>query len=273
MSGSVRGLLARSCVIPCGPLSLVVRALRIAIFMNPLDVIKAAQSKELVNEDGGIVELELLPPLTEAEINDFASSLPCKFPEEIHELLKYCRGFEGIVDLVDFTGQDLSFGFESIFPHGLPIASDGFGNFWVVDLQPNSTSWAPIYFFCHDAPIVVYQAGSLAYFLQELFRMFIPPHESEINEVHEDRIANIWAKNPGVLPYETCLNSSDAILSDFAKGLDESYQVIDLRNAKVGDGFSWGRYGPNTVIKRYGYLPIFAYEKKGFLKRLLGGNS
>lgn len=247
-----------------------VNTLRITVSMNPVEVIKMAQLKDLVNEDGDVVELVLLPPLSEMEIDEFANSLPCKLPEEIHTLLKYCRGFEGTVDLVDFIGQDLSFGFETIFPHGLPIASDGFGNFWVVDLRPESTSWAPIYFCCHDAPIVVYQAASLSHFLQELFRMFTPPHESEIDDVHEDRIASIWAENPGVLSYETCLNSSDEILSDFAKELDESYQVVDLRNAKVGDGFSWGRYGPNTVIKRYGYLPIFAYQKKSFFKRLFG---
>jgi hypothetical protein len=239
--------------------------------MEPIDVIKDAQSKRLVDEDGDVVELKLWPPMGEAEIDDFAGSLICELPVEMRDLLQYCRGFEGIIDVVDFSGQDLSFRIDNIFPHGLPIASDGFGNFWLADLQPDSTSWAPIYFCCHDAPIIVYQAGSLSHFLQELFRMVMPPHKSEVDDVHEDRIANIWSKNPGVLAYDACLNSADPILSDFARELDESYQLIDLREAKIGHGFSWGRYGPQTIIKRYGYHPVFAYQKKSFLKRLFGG--
>jgi len=37
--------------------------------------------------------------------------------------------------------------------------------------------------------------------------------------------------------------SSDRELKSFAETLDGSFQLIDLRNAKTGDGFSWGRYG------------------------------
>jgi hypothetical protein len=37
---------------------------------------------------------------------------------------------------------------------------------------------------------------------------------------------------------------------------------IDMRSPSVGFGFSWGRYDFNTVVKRYGQLPIFAYKKK-----------
>src|SRR3712207_9193422 len=52
-----------------------------------------------------------------------------------------------------------------------------------------------------------------------------------------------------LFPYTTlfrsqCLESDDPILSAFARELDESFQIIDLRQAKPGDGFSWGRYGP-----------------------------
>jgi hypothetical protein len=35
----------------------------------------------------------------------------------------------GTVEQVDFTGMDLMFEFEAVFPSGLPIAADGYGNF------------------------------------------------------------------------------------------------------------------------------------------------
>jgi hypothetical protein len=107
--------------------------------------------------------------------------------------------------------------------------------------------------------------------LRELFLMFEPPHKSLIDDVHQDRLAQVWQTNPGVLSREQCLRSEDPILSAFAGELDESFQIIDLRRAKPGEGFSWGRYGPNTQIKRFGMHAVFAYKKpKSIISRLLG---
>jgi hypothetical protein len=239
--------------------------------MTPLEIIRRAQADTLVDEDGKVVTLELLPALSQTELSDFALQVPCRIPPEIVELLSACRGFYGTVEQVDFTGRDLMFEFEAVFPFGLPTAADGYGNFWVVDLHPHATKWGPIYFACHDAPVILYQADSLEQFLSELFRMFKPPHRSLVDDVHEDRIAQVWQTNPGVLSYEQCRESDDPILSAFARELDESFQIIDLRRAKPGDGFSWGRYGPRTLVKRFGTHAVFAYQKrKSLFSRLFG---
>ena len=240
--------------------------------VTPLEIIRQAQADTLVDEDGQAVTLELLPGLSQKELRDFARGVPCRVPQEIAELLGACRGLYGTVEQVDFTGRDLTFEFEAVFPFGLPIAADGYGNFWVVDLGPDTVRWGPIYFACHDAPVVLYQADSLEEFLSELFRMFKPPHRSLVDDVHEDRLAHVWRTNPGVLSYEQCLHSNDPILSAFARELDDSYGIIDLRRAKPGDGFSWGRYGPNTLVKRFGMHAVFAYQKpRGLVSRLFGG--
>jgi hypothetical protein len=225
----------------------------------------------LIDEDGQVVTLELLPGLSQAELREFASQEPCPIPPQIANLLSACRGFYGTLEQVDFTGRDLMFEFRAVFPFGLPIAADGYGNFWVVDLHPHSEKWGPIYFACHDPPVILYQADSLEWFLSELFRMFRAPHQSLIDDVHEDRLAQVWSTNPGVLSYEECLQSDDPILSAFARELDDSFRIVDLRRAKPGDGFSWGRYGPRTVVKRFGTHTVFAYQKpKGVLSRLFG---
>ena len=213
--------------------------------MPLVDVIKNAESMTLIDEDGEDIPLELLPPLSESEIDAFAKSLPCPLPEDVRELLSYCRGFEGVVaDRVDFTGQNMSFDHPIIFPHGLPIASDGFGNFWVVDLTDHSATFGPVYFACHDAPVILYQNDTLADFLTELFKACVPNYESLVNDVHDDRLFEIWRKNPGVLLFAECVQSSDKILQEFAAELDSSWHVIDLRHASPGCGFSWGRFGP-----------------------------
>lgn len=243
--------------------------------MGPADVIREAMGKALVDEDGESVRLELLPPLSDSEIASFAERLPCPLPPEIRELLSVCSGFEGsAADVVDFTGVRCLFDYEAVFPHGLPIAADGFGNFWVVDLQPASQDWGPIYFARHDTPVILYQSPNLAHFLVELLKLSEPPHRSLVDDVHEDRLFQVWRNNPGVRPREECLASDDLELRGFAKELDPWFEIVDLREPRPGVGFSWGRYGPNTVVRRHGTLPIFAYqEPQGLLKRLLGGSA
>ncbi len=144
-----------------------------------------------------------------------------------------------------------------------------FGNFWVIDLLPTSKTWGPIYFACHDAPVILYQSPGLSHFLVELFKMSIPPRKSLVDDVHEDRLFDVWRKNPGVMSYDECIKSADAELKSFATQLGPSFQIIDMRTPEIGFGFSWGRYGAKTVVRRHGNIPIFAYQKRvGILERL-----
>ena len=60
--------------------------------MTPLEIIRQAQADTLIDEDGKVVTLELLPGLTRAELLEFARQVPCPIPPEIAELLSACRG-------------------------------------------------------------------------------------------------------------------------------------------------------------------------------------
>jgi cell wall assembly regulator SMI1 len=238
--------------------------------MTPLEIILEAQKKPLTTEDGDADPLVLAPPLSEDEISAFEAELPCKLPREIRELLSHCSGFTGgAEDYVDFTGKQCNFAQEEVFPYGLPVAADGYGNFWVIDLLPTSQTWGPIYFACHDAPVILYQSPDLSHFLTELLEMSMPPYKSLVDDVHEDRLFDVWGKNPGVMSYDECIKSKDAELKSFATQLGPSFQIIDMRTPEIGFGFSWGRYGPKTVVRRHGNIPIFAYQKRvGIIERL-----
>jgi hypothetical protein len=121
--------------------------------------------------------------------------------------------------------------------------------------------------------VILYQSPDIASFLAEVFRLCTPPHRSLVDDVHEDRLFDVWRKNPGVVDQPTASASLDATLSGFARGLREDFQVIDLRRVQPGMGFSWGRYGPKTEIRRHGYERIFACAKparSGLLGRLFG---
>ena len=240
--------------------------------MSLLELMKEGTGLPFSTEDGDPTPLKLEPPLSPARISALEAKLPCPIPADVRELLMYSCGFTGpAVDFVDFTGEMCAFEYLPAFPFGHPIAADGYGNFWVVDLTPESKHWGPIYFACHDAPIILYQCPDLLEFLRELFKFGLPPHKSLIDDVHEDRLFHVWQRNPGVKEHAECLTSDDAELRSFAMQLGPKYQFIDMRQAAVGFGFSWGRYGPKTVVKRHGMLPIFAYERRdGVLKRIFG---
>ena len=233
-------------------------------------LINKAKMMDLIDEDGTKYNLEPLPGLNESELNELEKNLPCQIPMHIRMLLSECRGIDGLLDIIEFTGQECGSGFEfEIFPNAIAIAHDGFGNYWVVDLCSDSKDWGPIYFCCHDPAVIVYQGPSLYHFMEEVIKMFIPPHRSLIDDVHENLMMNIWRNNPGMITHEQALNSEDADIKNFAKSLDENYLFIDMRNAKIGDGFSWGRYGPKTANKRFGKKRILAYEvRKSFWTRV-----
>lgn len=227
-----------------------------------------------MDDDQNPVHVRLLPGLSKSDLDGLASSLPMQPVGEVRELLEFCSGIEGTLEQIDFSGRSLRDGFGSDWlPYGLPIAHDGYGNYWVVDLQPGRTDWGPIYFCSHDAPVLLLQATTIQQFVSEVFKMYTPPHVSLIDHVHEDRLFDVWRKNPSVLTYADAVASLDCDLRTIAASLGSDFEIIDLRKAPIGMSFSWGRYGPKTEVRRCGPEPIFAYrrpEKKSVMSRLLG---
>jgi cell wall assembly regulator SMI1 len=241
--------------------------------VDAIDEIRRAQAAELVDEDGNEVALELEPGLAEAEIDELEAEVGAPLPGELRRLLAFTAGIDGVLESVDFTGRSQDLGLEDIFPSGLPFAHDGYGNFWVLDLGPERTDTARIFFACHDAPVVLFQSPDLGHFLHETFRMYVPPHASLVDDVHEDRLFRVWRENPGEIDHAAAL-AADASLREFASGLDERFTFVDLREPEIGMGFSWGRHGPRTEVRRHGYELLFAYappeKKPGFFRRLRG---
>lgn len=243
--------------------------------MDAIEEITRARSADLVDEDGNPVLLTLDPPAPDGLAEELEAELGVPLPRELCALLAQTAGIGGVLDVIDFTGRGIGAGPPQAFPAGLGIATDGFGNDWVLDLVPGEPDVAPVFFACHDPPVVLYQAPSIADFLHEAFRMCVPPHDSLVDDVHEDRLFDVWGSDPGVLAHDDALASGDEPLRAFAADLVERWSIVDLREPQVGMGFAWGRHGPRTEIRRHGHERLFAYarppKKTGGLRRLLGG--
>ena len=127
-----------------------------------------------------------------------------------------------------------------------------------------------MFFVCHDPPVILYQSPNIGDFLHEAFLDARPAAPSAVDDVHEDRLFNVWGNNPETLEHSAAL-ASDERLSAFAAELDDCFTFVDLRSSPVGMGFM-GRYGPRTEVRRHGDERLFAYappEKlPGLLRRL-----
>ena len=215
------------------------------------DTLRAVADTPLVDEDGGEHRLRLLPPATEDEIADAASMLSGRLPTELLEALRVSAGFEN--GPIEFGFLDLAgFGLEEIFPNAYPIAHDGFGNYWVLDLPEDGAECGPVFFACHDPPVIAFQSDSPSQFVHDVLALWQSGPRSAVDRVHEEVTDSIWATHSGLLDRSAALASEDPLLVDFAAEFPTEAVFADLRRPKEGDGFSWGRFGPRTEWRRAG---------------------
>jgi hypothetical protein len=108
-----------------------------------------------------------------------------------------------------------------------------------------------------------------------LASMWEPGARSPVSLVHDEIVHRVWSENAGLRPVAEVTASGDPVLSEFGGTLPDSALVADLRRASVGDGFSWGRFGPRTEIRRAGHAPVWALippeRKPGLWQRLFKG--
>ena len=237
------------------------------------DTLRGLNGKKLVDTDGEVTVIELAPPATADQIRQLESRLPAPLPDDIRDALRVTTGFEQ-GPLESFSLLDLEgFGLDEVFPDAYSLAHDGFGNYWVLDMLPGTREWGPVYFACHDPPVIAYQAPTVDAFVRDLVAM--PPDDprSPIDQVHEGAVNRIWRDHPGVITQRDALGSDDSVLREFAVTLPPDAMISDLRAAHMGDGFAWGRYGPRTTNLRCGTERIWAVVRpphRSLLSRLFG---
>ncbi len=232
--------------------------------MTPIAQLESMMKEQYVTEDGDKYKVELLPGLSNDEINKLATQLPSgQIPDDIRELLKFASGFEfpGL-DEVTFDGID-QFGMENIFPHSIQLAGDGFGNFWILDIDTKG-HWGNVFFVCHDPAVIVKHSENLTEFIKHVGEFGKSGAGSNLDIIHEKSVIDIWEENTGGFIDKTeAMHSTDTVLKNFAQQLPDSFVIADLRNKPIRTGFAWGRFGPgieNAV--RHSDELLWGFEKK-----------
>lgn len=250
--------------------------------MTPIEILKSILKEKYISEDENEFRVELLPGLTEVEINELAQNLPNEqIPNDIEELLKFASGFEFFgLEEITFDGVG-NFGFEEFFPHSVQLAGDGYGNFWILDIDKNG-NWGNVFYVCHDPAVIVKHSDNLTQFIEHVNEFGKKGEKSNLDIIHEKVVVEIWSKDNGFIELETARQSSDTTLKNFALSLPDNFVVADLRNKQNQNGFAWGKFGPNidNVIRHETEL-IWGIEKqikkepeklvkKGFFAKLFG---
>lgn len=232
------------------------------------DTLRELRGLQLRDEDGEVQIVELEPPATDAEIHKLESRLPSPIPSDIRAALAVSTGFANSpLESFSLIGLE-GFGLEDVFPFAYSIAHDGYGNYWVVDLHADSKAWAPVFYACHDPPVIVYQSATIEAFARDTIEMWQPGRRSPVDVVHEDASMHIWRQNPDLIKQPDAARSPDPELRAFAATVAPDFEISDLRRAKMGDGFSWGRYGPTTRIERHATAPMWAIARPPTLSRI-----
>jgi hypothetical protein len=235
------------------------------------ETLRELAGSPMTDEDGREEKLELLPPATDAEIARVEASFSVNLPTELKDALRVSAGFaNGPIESLGFLDVD-GFGMEDVFPDAYPLGHDGFGNYWILDLLPDDDDCGPVFFACHDPPVIAFQSATVSGFVRDVVALWQPGQRSTVDAVHEDVTSSIWTSNTGIMNREAAVSSSDAVLAEFASGFPDEAMFADLRAPRIGDGFSWGRYGPRTEWSRAGAERLWAVvppQRRGLLARI-----
>ena len=238
--------------------------------MNPKQKLESILSNKYESENGDLYNVELLDGMTNEEITEYKKQLPNNFlPTEIEELLKFSKGFEfyGLEEVrFDTFGH---FGFEEMFPNSIQLAGDGFGNFWILDIDTNG-NWNSVYYVCHDPAVIVKHSEDLTQFIEQIDEYGKKGNESTLDIIHEQTVMEIWTEKVGIMEK----NEKEYDFQNKKIEFPEMFLIADLINEPIKTGFPWGKSGANTKIIRPTDKPIWIVEKKvkqGFLSRLFGG--
>ncbi len=237
--------------------------------MTPKQQLESILSNKYESEDGDLYKVELLEGMTESEIENLKGQLPKNnLPTEIEELLRFSKGFEFYgLEEIRFEAYGY-FGFEEIFPNSIQLAGDGFGNFWILDIDSNG-NWNSVYYVCHDPAVIVKHSENLAEFIKHVDEFGQKGNQSNLDIIHEKTVMDIWSEKIGIMEK----NEKDYDFENGQVELPEMFLVADLTDKPIKTGFPWGKSGPNTKIIRPNDEPIWIVEKRvkqDFLSRLFG---
>ncbi|MGI4822994.1 MAG: SMI1/KNR4 family protein [Janthinobacterium lividum] len=227
------------------------------------------QLEELVLEEftdeEGPYRAKLLPGLRPEELTALAAQVPTgTLPPEIVALLLYSKGVDfGWLQEIRFDAFS-DFGRLGLFPACIELASDGTGNYWVLDIN-SVGQWGAVFYVCHDPQVIVRQTDNLSNFLGQIQEYGRFKSDSRFDEVYERLSCRIWKErevHTGLVGAATAAASVDTVMSQFAAQQPPEFLIADLRAESATQGFSHHKFFRSTdlQVRKHKMEPIWAFE-------------
>lgn len=236
--------------------------------MKPAERLKTLMATQWVDEDGEPYECRLLPGVPDEDLAEYETKHGITLAEPIKDLLRFSGGIEGgALEIFDFLGAPVDF-YLDLKPRSsfLEIAQDGWGNSWFYDFTPGGTLLGPIFYYCHEGPIITYQCGDLETFIEDFFQFMTPPYQSPLDDVHEFRLKPIDQLNLDLISQAHAVQSGDALLEGFASRFEADAVFYDFRGKPPGFGFDLSAF---QLLAKHAAAPIYAMKTRpGLFQRL-----
>lgn len=229
--------------------------------MSLMEQLEALVTNPLTDEDGEPYEVVLQPGIGDDEIRAYEVAHGLTLPEAAKDLLRFTRGLEGgALEILDFLGQpfDTYLGLKPK-PAFLEIAQDGFGNSWFYDFSPGGSGLGPIFYYCHEGPIVTYQCADLAEFIADFIQFMKPPFSSPIDDVHEFRLKPVDQLNQDLMTVAQAHASEDTLLRTFAARFESDHFFYDFRGKPPGYGFDLKGL---QLLEKHAEAPIYVFKAR-----------
>jgi len=223
---------------------------------SPKDILLHAKTEKFFRDSGDPVTIRLFSAGGGLNEELFRKKYKKPLTKEVAELLELTPGFGLGYSEVHFTETQMQ-GYHFLFPDWMELCGDGFGNFWVAEVQDQTHDWKPIWFVCHDPPVVVRVADDLAEFIDQVLDVFrkLPTHKDNWFNLSHDCANQVW-ESGGIAPVSAseARKSADPDIAALANQLPSNGSVIDLRACPKGSGFSWESFDAYKDAIRKGPL-------------------
>ncbi|WP_131555141.1 SMI1/KNR4 family protein [Sphingobacterium deserti] len=240
--------------------------------MTNLKIINTLKTASFTDEDGENYTLDFLDPLSEAEIQELRESFPKKrIAAELLEIFQVTRGWDSAAfNMVYFNSID-EFGFWELSPHSITLGHDGFGNYWVLDID-NNGDLGKVFFACHDPAVFMVHSQNLNEYLRHLLDFHENPIENYVNNFQINTVPEVWQHNTNCTPKTDFLHIKPQFRDFLNEFEGDEWIIADLTSGENGVGFAWGKFGPNQLVQRHptDLIWVLKNRKKGFLGRLFG---
>ena len=240
--------------------------------MTNLEIIKKLRESTFTDEDGESYQLEFQEGLTDLEIERLKEQFPNNnISTELIEILKETKGWDGYGPEMVYFDSIGEFGFWELSPNSITLGHDGFGNFWILDIDKDG-NLGKVFYASHDPAVFVIHSQNLNEYLNHLLEFYLKPEDCHMTEIHDQTVMTIWGKN------EYCHSKSEferkyPEFKDYLTKFEgEEWTIADIRVGNNKDGFAWGKYGSNQFTERHPteLLWTIRNKKKGLFSRLFG---